>query len=95
MKILRKRKIAFPKGFFQPNCSAFIVEVRFNSYLEKSARKWRIRKNEDEIVKLLILTVEESISTIMEVDNFVLRELLPCALRHKVAEFLLERIKRG
>ena len=96
MKLLRKRKIILPKGFFLPNCGAFIVEIQLDSQYEKSARGWKKRDPQDEIVKLLVLTADGKISkfrTIMEVDNslFNLREFLPYPLRYKVAEFLEKR----
>ena len=103
MKLLRKRKIILPKGFFLPNCGAFIVEIKFDSRYEKSARKKKLRDPQDEIVKLLVLTAEGEVPkfrAIMEIDNFVsewdgknetifsLRELHPYTLRYRVAEFL-------
>jgi len=74
VKLLRKRKIILPKGFFLPNCGAFIVEIKFDSRYEKSARKKKLRDPQDEIVKLLVLTAEGEVPkfrAILELNNFV------------------------
>ena len=95
MKLLRKRKIILPKGFFLPNCGAFIVEIQLDSQYEKSARGWKKRDPQDEIVKLLVLTADGKISkfrTIMEVDNslfnLIFKSLIPKYIKVKYLIFL-------